>query len=266
MTIPLPGLEGQFGAAEAARVARFFDAETAGYLDDLPALKDFARRTGSPLLELGCGTGRLLALLAKSGYQITGVDVSPAMLEIARRKVEAAHVAHRVTFVEGDYANAALQGPFRFIFIVMNTFMHLLTRADQLVALRHWHSLLAPGGLLLIDNFQPDVTELASLNGNVEYDKSWPDEETGGGVIKQVIRTVDQAEQRMHVTLMYDEIAADGALRRTVVPFDLRYMWRYEAELLLEKAGFSVEGVFGDWELGPLDGASERQILLARRE
>ena len=89
------------------RAARFFDADYAGYLDDLPLLEAYAQRAGSPLLELGCGTGRLLIPLAEAGYRVTGVDLSPEMLRIAQMKAEAAGVADRVTLIEGDYRRRA---------------------------------------------------------------------------------------------------------------------------------------------------------------
>ncbi len=95
------------------RAARFFDADYTGYLDDLPLIEAYAQRAGSPLLELGCGTGRLLIPLAEAGYRVTGVDLSPTMLRIARAKAEAAGVAERVTLIEGDYADAPLDGTYR---------------------------------------------------------------------------------------------------------------------------------------------------------
>jgi SAM-dependent methyltransferase len=246
------------------RIARFFDADYADYADDLQAIEMFAQKTGGPLLELGCGAGRLLTSLAEAGYRVTGVDLSPKMLQAAHAKIEALGAADRVTLVEGDYRDAALAGPYRFAFIVMNTFLHLLTQADQLAALRHWRKHLAPRSLLLIDVFHPDVAQLASLDGRLEWDKTWHDPATGATVMKLLSRTVDLAEQLLHVNLIYDEIFPDGQLKRTLAAFDLRYLWRYEAELLLEKAGFTLEAVYGDWGLGPFESASERMILLAR--
>jgi SAM-dependent methyltransferase len=247
------------------RVARFFDADYAGYLDDLPVIQAFAQRTGGPLLELGCGTGRLLIPLAQAGYAVTGVDLSPEMLRIAAAKAESAGVAGRVTLVQGDYGGVSLAGTYRLAFIMMNTFLHLPTQADQLRALRHWREHMAPGGTLLIDVFHPDVHQLADLDGRLEWDKTWTDPQSGATVMKWVTRTVDLAEQTLHVTLIYDEIAADGSLRRTVAPFDTRYLWRFEAELLLEKAGFTLEALYGDWDMSPFEGASDRMILVARR-
>jgi SAM-dependent methyltransferase len=66
------------------RFAPFYDLEFAGFDDDLPLYRAFAEHSGGPILELGCGTGRLIVPLAEDGYDITGVDLSPAMLALAR--------------------------------------------------------------------------------------------------------------------------------------------------------------------------------------
>jgi SAM-dependent methyltransferase len=247
------------------RVARFFDAEYTDYADDLPLVEAYAKRACGPLLELGCGTGRLLVPLARAGYDVTGVDISHEMLRAARARVEAAGVAKQVMLVQGDYSNAPLVGPYGLAFVMMNTFLYLTTLAEQLRALRHWREHLAPNGLLLIDVFNPDVAQLASLDGRIEWDKSWIDPQTGATVMKFLVRTVDLAEQVIHVNLIYDEITPDGQVRRTVAPFDLRYLWRFEAELLLDKSGFALEAVYGDHWMGPFDGDSDGMILVARR-
>jgi len=247
------------------RIARFFDAEYADYMDDLPALQAYAQRTDGPLLELGCGTGRLVIPLARAGYAITGVDLSPAMLAIAHEKRAAANLTERVTLIEGDYAAAALGGPYRFAFCVMNTFLHLLTIEEQVAALRHWRQHLAPRGLLLLDLFHPDHRQLAELDGRLVWDKTWNDPASGATVMKFVACTGDPARQILHVTMIYDEITPDGALRRTVGPYDIRYMGRFEAELLLERAGYVLETVYGGWDLSPFEGNCDRLILVARR-
>jgi SAM-dependent methyltransferase len=247
------------------RAARFFDVEYAGYDADIPVLEAFAQRTGGPLLELGCGTGRTLIPLARSGFQVTGVDMSPEMLRIAEAKARTARVTKRVNLIEGSYSDAPLEGTFAFAYIVMNTFLHLLSQEDQLRALGHWREHLAPSGLLLIDVFHPDVSALAELDGRLVHDHTWTDPANGLSIMKWVTTEVDLARQMMHVTMIYDEISADGELRRNLVPYDIRYLWRYEAELLLDKAGFELEAIYGDWDLSPFESASDRMILLARR-
>ena len=247
------------------RIARFFDAEYADYNEDLPALQAYAQRTGGPLLELGCGTGRLLIPFARADYAVTGVDSSAAMLQIAREKVAEQGLIDRATLIEGDYAAAPLGGPYRFAFCVMNTFLHLLTTEDQVRALRHWRQHLAPRGLLLLDIFLPDVRHLADQDGRLVWDKTWIDPDTQSTVMKFVTCTVDQAAQTLHVTMIYDETAPDGLLRRTVAPYDIHYMGRCEAELLLEKAGYVMEAVYGGWDLAPFESHSDRIILVAHR-
>jgi SAM-dependent methyltransferase len=267
------------------RVARFFDAEYAGFTDDLPLVEAYAQRTGGPLLELGCGTGRLLVPLAKAGYHVTGVDISSEMLRIARAKTDAARLAHRVTLLQGNYVDVTVPGSYGLAFVMMNTFLHLLTKDDQLRALGHWRQCLARDGLLLIDVFHPDVGQLPEFDGRVEWEKTWIEPETGVMVTKFLTRTVNLAEQLIHVNLIYDEIGSEplsnqgqtqpqefsqaaqggGQVRRTLVSFDLRYLWRFEAELLLDKAGFDLEVIYGDLELGPFERSSDRMILIARR-
>jgi len=247
------------------RIARFFDADYAGYEDDLPALEAMARRTDGPLLELGCGTGRALIPLAQKGYQVTGVDLSTEMLRIAAAKARDAGVSQRVTLMEGDYAEAPLGGPYPFAFVLMNTFMHLETQQRQLRALAHWREHLAPSGLLLIDVFHPDVNQLAELDGRLVWDRTWIDDQTGQTVMKWVTCRADPSEQRLYITLIYEEISEGGEIRRTQAPYVARYLWRFEAELLLDKAGFDLEAVYGDWTFAPFESSSGRMILLARR-
>lgn len=248
------------------RIARFFDLEFDDYDDDLPVLEAYAARTGGPILELGCGTGRALIPLAQAGYTVTGVDLSPAMLQRARAKADASGAAQRITLLAGDYGVVALGGPYKFAFSVMNTFLHLPNQAAQIQALRHWRGHLAPRGLLLIDILHPDVATLAGLDGRLELVRTWTDPQSGHTIVKFLARTVDLAEQILHIHHVYDEINSDGHVQRTIAPYELRYLWRFEAELLLEKAGYAIEAIYGDWNMGAFESASERLILVAKRK
>ena len=252
------------GTASVDRIARFFDAEYRSYTDDLSALEAYADRTGGPLLELGCGTGRALVPLAVAGHQVTGVDSSRSMLQLARAKAEAAGVSQQVRLVEGDFAACDLGRAYRFAFTLMNTFLHLPDLPAQIAALKHWREALAPKGLLLIDVFNPDMGQLATMDGRLEWEQTWINGDTGERVMKFLTRVVEPSEQVMSVNHIYEEIAADGMVRRTVATFNLRYIWRFEAELLLDKAGFELEAIYGDWDMSPYASDGERMILVAR--
>lgn len=268
---PIPALQPPAGgdnqcASSMDRIAQFFDAEYLSYTDDLPVLEAYADRTGGPLLELGCGTGRALVPLAAAGHQVTGVDSSRSMLRLAQEKAEAAGVSRQIRLIEGNFSQVDLGGPYRFAFTLMNTFLHLPDLGAQIAALRQWRGALAPKGLLLIDVFNPDMGQLAAMDGRLEWEQTWTNDKTGERVMKFLTRVVEPATQVMTVNHIYEEIAADGGVRRTVGTFNLRYMWRFEAELLLDKAGFSVESIFGDWDMSPYASNSERMVIVARPE
>mgnify|MGYP001068209282 FL=1 len=266
---PTPGPQPPAGddsqcASSMDRIAQFFDAEYLDHIDDLPVLEAYADRTGGPLLELGCGTGRALIPLAEAGYQVTGVDSSPSMLKLARAKAEAAGVSRQIRLIEGDFSRVDLGGPYRFAFTLMNTFLHLPDLEAQIVALRRWREALAPKGLLLIEVFNPDMGQLAAMDGRLEWEQTWTNGNTGEQVMKFLTRVVDPAAQVMTVNHVYEVITTDGTVHRTVGSFNLRYIWRFEAELLLDKAGFGVESVFGDWDMSPYSSDSERMIIVAQ--
>ncbi len=244
------------------RFARFYDADYRYYSDDIDAIVELAGDCGDPILELGCGTGRLLAPLVDAGHTVTGVDISPALLAVARRKVHDSHC----TLFNADLRTFDLsQKDFAFAFCTSNTLMHLPTQDDQLTVLRTAHRHLATAGLLLIDLFNPDLSRLLAVNGLQELADQWEDATTGAHVLKWSVRTIDWAEQIQETLFIYEEGFPDGSVKRTFCPFTLRFLWQSEAVLLLEKAGFHVEGVWGDFDGIPYEMISEHLILLASK-
>lgn len=245
--------------------ARFYDLDFGDLNDDLLLIQEFAARCGSPILELACGTGRVLLPLARAGYHITGVDLSPAMLEIARRKVAAAGLADRVTLVRQDMRELALEGRFTLALIAVNSFMHLLTAEDQLAALIRIWAHLHPGGLLLLDLFNPDLARLLEARGQVVLDKVMTDPDTGHRLMRFHTQTVDLGRQLLHIIFIVDEVDGQGGVRRTLFPFSMRYFFRGELELLLRRAGFELEALYGSYDLEEFNGDSEKMIAVARR-
>ena len=247
------------------RFARFYDLDYDSFQEDVAMYLGFAERTGGPLLELGCGTGRLLLPLAEAGYEVTGVDMSEQMLAIARAKLDAGDLSDQATLLLADMREVQLEQRYRLAFIAINSFMHLTTMEDQLAALRAWRDALLPGGLLVIDVFNPNPQQLLEADGRVEMQGRWFDPDTGATVMKHFTRTLDDALQLQHVLFIYDEVLPDGTVRRTLAPFQARYLYRFEGELLLDKAGFTPEQVYGSYDLDPFTSESERMIFVARR-
>ena len=124
---------------------------------------------------------------------------------------------------------------------------------------------LQPGGLLLIDLFNPDVKRLTEVAGVQELADIWTDPVTGARVVKWSVRTVYWAEQIQETTFIYEELWPDGRSAKTLCSFPLRFLWRSELELLLPAAGLQIEALWGDFEGSPYDDGSERLVVLARR-
>lgn len=246
-----------------APYARFYDLEVEDLDADLMVIEQFAQRAGSPILELACGTGRVLLPLARLGFDVTGVDVSASMLEVARRKLADEGLQDRVTLVEQDMRFLALDRQFNMIFVAVNSFSHVLTLDEQLVVLSRVRQHLKPGGLLLLDLFNPDLERLAQFQGQVALDKIMDDPTTGHRIMRYRSEQVDLGRQVIYVTYTADEVDTQGNVKRTIFPFCVRYLFRYELELLLRHAGFHVEAIYGSYDLDDFDSDSEKLLAVA---
>jgi SAM-dependent methyltransferase len=241
--------------------ARLYDADYANYLEDVPFYAELARRTGGPILELMCGTGRVLLPLADEGYQITGVDISTDMLDLARQKVAEAGYQDRVTLQQADIRRGPLPGGFRLVFIAVNSFMHMETVSEQLAALTTIRSSLRRDGVLVIDLFSPNPHDLAQNDGRLLLANTF---ELDGAIVQKFVSTdTDLTAQTDYVTFIYDQIDKEGRIIRRTLPFSLRWLFRYELEHLLVRAGYELEAIFGSYELDEYGVGSERLIALA---
>lgn len=244
--------------------ARFYDADYGTFDDDLFFYQELARRAGGRILEPMCGTGRVLLPLARAGLRVTGVDISTALLDRARARLDAAGLLDRVELLRADIREAAPEGPFGLAVVALNSLMHLTETGDQLAALQNVHQALRPAGLLAIDVYNPDPRELTRHNGELVLDKSFTLED-GTQVQKFVAQTSDPATQTSQVTFLYDELGADGHLRRHTLPFTMRWVYRYELEHLLARAGFALEAVYGTYELEDYSSDSPIMLTVARK-
>ena len=129
---------------------------------DVPFFIDLARQAEGPVLEVGCGTGRVLIPTARAGVTIDGLDSAPAMLNICRAALEREppEVRARVRLHHGDMCAPGLSGPYALITLPFRSFLHILTVEDQLRALSALHALLVPGGRLVLDIFNPSLPYL----------------------------------------------------------------------------------------------------------
>lgn len=243
-------------------IARFYDADHADFDDDLPFYRDLARRSFGPILEAMCGSGRLLVPLAASGRTITGIDSSPAMLDLARERLHADGLT--ATVLEGDVRTPIPGGPYALGIIALNSFMHLMSTAEQIATLTHLHAAIRPGGLLALDLFNPNPRLLAEYDNELVFDKAFTLAD-GTRVQKFVAQQIEAAAQINHVTFIYDELTAEGYVRRHTAPFKMRWVYRYELEHLLARTGFQLESLYGTYELDEYRSDSDIMLAVARR-
>lgn len=245
--------------------ARYYDVDTGLETEDVPFYVAFARRTGGPILEVACGTGRVLLPLAEAGFEVVGLDISRAMLNIAWEKVQSAGLQDKVRLVLGDARDFDLGMRFNLAFVALNSFMHFVDDEDQVRVLRGIARHLKPGGFLILDLPNPEQSILGESGGHLihEWIRRAPD--TGHQLLKFRSQRADTASQLLDLTFIYDDVAPDGQVRRTAIPFALRYFHRREVELLLERCGFAVEAVYGSYELEAYQDGSLKLIVVARQ-
>jgi SAM-dependent methyltransferase len=220
-----------------------------------------------PILEVGCGTGRLLLPLAEAGHTLTGLDLSKVALDAAQAKIRAAGLTKRVSLRLADMRDFELpQRNFALALIPLNTFMHCHTLDDQLSTLKTICRHLRVGGQLVIDLFHPDPTLLAEADGRLYFEADMLDDLTGRTVQWYWRQDFDLAQQMRHLTYILDEIDEEGLVRRVQIPFSLRFVYRYEMELLLRASGFTLETIYGSYELEPFHSHSPKMIVVAKKQ
>lgn len=257
--------------ATAAALARLYDVDLLEDPGDLDLYLALARRVDGPVLELGAGTGRVALELATAGFRVTAVDVDPAMLARARRRLAGAgagrDVAGRLELVEADLLDLRLPaaGTFRLAFIALNTLFLLATRDAQRRALQTLAAHLGSGGLAVVDVWLPDTDDLARFDGRLIFEYERADPETGRQVTKVAAARHDPALATVELTAIYEEGLPGEAPVRWIRRDALRLVGADELRAMAEDAGLVVEELGGSYDLGPLGPGSERAILIARK-
>ncbi len=232
---------------------------------DIEFYVELARKSGGPVLELGCGTGRVLLPMARAGIDIVGLDLSPYMLDVCRKKVarEPDAVQDRIRLIQGDMRSFDLEGPFALITIPFRGFQHLLEVEDQIACLNTVRQHLAPRGVFILDVFNPSLTHLAELEPGEKFGEEPPFQMPDGRAVVRTHRITDRDYHRqiMHPELIYTITHPDGREERHVHAFSMRYLFRYEAEHLLARCGFEVEELYADYDRSPYGSTYPGELI-----
>ena len=252
--------------------ALVYDKFSTGLPGDSQFYVEEAVKAGSPVLELGCGTGRILIPVAQAGVDIVGLDRAPRMLEIAREKVcgLSQGTQNRIELVQGDMRSFMLERQFNLVMIPFRAFLHLLTPDDQKQALWRIRDHLIDGGRLVMNNSDPRLESVvqqlnhpeAPLTKHADFVR--PD--SGNRVVVWNSIRYDPVTQVHSEDRIFEEIDGDGnVLSKTYTPLIYRHIYRYEMQHLLELCGFEVEALYGDFQRGPFRYGSE-QVWIARKK
>lgn len=229
-----------------------------------------ARGAAGKVLELGCGTGRVLIPTAAAGCEIAGLDLSEDMLRRCREKLaqQPPEGQARVRLVRGDMTDFELGEKFALITIPFRGFQHLLRVEDQLACLGSAHRHLLASGRLIFDVFQVDPrrTHDPAFTEEIEVPPAVELPDGRRFRIASRIAAYHRAEQYNEVELIHYVTHADGRQERLVEKFLVRYFYPYEVEHLLVRCGFRLVEVFGNFDRSPLRDDSPEMVFVAEKE
>jgi SAM-dependent methyltransferase len=236
-----------------------YDLENSDFEPDGPFYLSLAQQLGGPVLELGCGTGRVTIPLARQGITMTGLDIVPEMLARARRKAGDLPIE----WIEEDVRDFHLGKQFNLICAPGCVFEHLLERVDQEAMLACVHEHLAPEGFFVVATRFPRPVSMV----NVEEEQDWFSytDENGRDVRVTGTDCYDPVRQIKHETAYRRWYDAEGKEVTRRARLALRCIFPQEMESLLHYNGFTVHHRYGDWDSGPLTGESDLIISVSKK-
>jgi SAM-dependent methyltransferase len=263
-----------------------YDLEHEGDNEDVDCLVKLVDAAGPRrVLELGAGSGRLAIPLARRGaeqssFDVVGLEPADEMRAEAERKLaaEPATVAARLRFEAGDMRSWRSPEPFDVIVCACSSVTHLLELDDQLAAWRAAFANLRPGGLFIVDVIMPHLPAYTdSLQTPprtlLELDVDTVDPQNGARLVRYKATQYLPHEQRARIRFLYDKFvpAATGAepskpqAERYVSDFDSHVYFPRELQLLYLCTGFTIDALYGDYQLRPLRHGSRQMIASGRR-
>jgi SAM-dependent methyltransferase len=241
--------------------ADFYDWENARTLgrQDVPFWRRLVAAHPGRALELGCGTGRLLAPLARAGADVAGIDLSAPMLARARTRLRRVPAASRPPVTRGDIRRLPYRrASFDLVLATYGMLQSLLTDADLDAALAEANRVLRRGGLLAID-LVPDLPAWSEYHRQVRLRGPM----SGGGTVT-LVETARQ-DRRRGLTMFDEEFVERRGNRTRTRRFSLAFRTIPLPALVerLDRAGFRVRSTSGSYDGGPLDVGSTVWIVLA---
>jgi ubiquinone/menaquinone biosynthesis C-methylase UbiE len=225
----------------------------------MPFWMDLIKAHGSPVLELGCGTGKITIPIAKAGFEILGLDNSEGMLAHARKKSRDLEMPIR--FAQSDMVDFSLDQKFKTILLPSNNLAHLMGYREALSCFCRVCEHLDDDGVFVIDAFVPSLSILTKSPEEEEVLSKYDDPDGTGEVVvtaKAVYEPDSQIRRVKTVQKMPDGSSTEGHL-------NMRMYFPQELEALLDFAGFEILEKYGSYEKEPFSSKSIKQLIVAKK-
>ncbi|MCX6651649.1 MAG: class I SAM-dependent methyltransferase [Methanomassiliicoccales archaeon] len=244
-------------------LGKYYDIWYEDQTDEVQFYRQLAEKTGGPILECMCGTGRSLIPLAEDGYEIWGFDRSHSMLDRLTAKMEQMdeEVQERVQVHHADMRTFQCPRRYNLIIVPFNSFLHLLEREGQESALRNVVEHLEEGGRFVMSVFNPRLDRPEEL---VRH-RGTRTAVNGEIISKFEAQTFDQPLHRTTVHYFIDVSRQDKEMRRVTACFTIRYMSYQEVVELMEDCGLEVTETYGDWNFGHFTKNSDLMVFEVKR-
>ncbi|HWX55876.1 MAG TPA: class I SAM-dependent methyltransferase [Verrucomicrobiae bacterium] len=257
------------GVQSYALSAKYYDQAYAAMTDltDVPFYLDLAKRIGGPVLELACGTGRVLLPIARAGIAIHGVDNSAPMLVVLHKNLarEAKDVRELVSVFEGDMRTFRANQKYALVTIPFRPLQHMYTVEDQVAALKTAAFHLEDDGVLAFNVFYPLFERLYSGIGQEILEAEWT--AGPGKVVQRYFRkeSLDKINQNFSLTFIFRTWQNGKLIQEESEPLKMSYYTYPHLRALFLLAGLEIVEEYGSFARTPLDNDAQEMIFLLRK-
>jgi len=251
--------------------AKYYDSAYAIKSDlvDLPFYLDLALQAGGPVLEMGCGTGRVLLPIAREGIEIHGLDNSAPMLRVLKAHLasEPADVQRKVHLHQGDMRRFRTNKKFALVMIPFRPLQHMHTLPDQLAALTTAAHHLAKNGRLAFDVFYPKYESIFSAIGHEIPELEWQVPGDPAKIVRRHYRkdSVDKIHQIIHLTFLFRTYEGGQIISEESELLDMSYYTYPQLQALFALAGLVPVKEYGSFAKTPIDNSAEQMIFILKK-
>lgn len=249
-------------------LAVLYDYEWQDLKEDIDFIGTECEKSGSPILELACGTGRITLPLAARGLEVWGLDNSQEMLALLKEKRRSLpdEVAQRLHAIYGTMEEFHLDRQFQSIVIPFNSFLLLTTKQQQEQCIQSVRKHLVPDGFFIVDIFSPRFDLCAQEKSDIRFLKHFFYPSTKQVIIQWEYVERNMAEQVMSIDFLYEIYDNEGNLERLTRSLRMAIIFRFEMQLLLEKNGFEIMEFYGNYDRSLFTKDSPQMIFICRKK